>query len=87
MTKEEKVLLDVYRAVYSELGVDIDKLIEDGTTQQEQWFMEYEMPHRRQQEILEEVFTKHKIPKYKRNRLAIAFWLGGSPKNKTVDEI
>ena len=81
MTKEEKLLLDVYRSVYSELGVDIDKLIEDGITQQEQWFMEYEMPHKRQEEILEEVFIKHKIPKYKRKQLSIAYWLGVSPKD------
>lgn len=44
MRKEEKVLMEVYRTVYKELGIDLDKLIEDGTTREDMWFMQCQLP-------------------------------------------
>ena len=38
--KEEVLMLKIYRALYAEIGVDIDRLIEDGTTQKESWFID-----------------------------------------------
>lgn len=86
MDKRLKILLEVYKKVYSELGEDFDKLKEDGTTQQEQWFMEYEMPHKRQEEILEEVFNKYKLNKATRGIISINYWLGCSPKSTRNSE-
>lgn len=81
MTKEEKVLMEVYRAVYSELGVDIDKLIEDGTTKEDMWFLEYEMPNERQKQILNDILGKSKLNKHQKRTVEINYWLGGSPKS------
>lgn len=80
MKKEEKVLMEVYRAVYSELGVDIDELIEDGTTKKEGWFMEYEMPNERQEQILNDILSKSRLSKHSKQKVRINYWLGGSPK-------
>lgn len=86
LTKQEKALMEIYRRVYSELGVDIDKLIEDGTTKKEGWFMDYEMSVVRQQEIIEEVLKENRIPKYQKRQISIAYWLGGSPRGKKHNE-
>lgn len=82
MRKEEKILMEVYRAVYSELGVDIDKLIEDGTTKKEGWFLEYEMSSERQEQILKGILSKSKLSKYSKEIVSINYWLGCSPKDK-----
>lgn len=81
MKKEEKILMDVYKAVYSELGVDIDELIEDGTTKKEGWFMEYEMPNERQEQILKDILSKSKLNKRQKRTVEINYWLGCSPKS------
>lgn len=81
MKKEEKVLMEVYRAVYSELGVELDKLIEDGTTKEDMWFMQFEMSRERQEEILNDILGKSGLPKHSKQKVSINYWLGGSPKS------
>lgn len=81
MRKEEKVLMEVYRTVYKELGIDLDKLIEDGTTKENMWFMRYEMSLERQEEILNDILSKSKLNKYQKRTVEINYWLGCSPQN------
>jgi len=81
MRKEEKILLEVYRTVYKELGADLDKLIEDGTTKEDMWFMEFEMSRERQEEILNDILSKSRLSKHQKRTVEINYWLGCSPKN------
>lgn len=82
MRKEEKVLMEVYRTVYKELGIDLDKLIEDGTTKENMWFMQYEMSLERQEEILNDILSKSKLNKHQKRAVEMNYWLGCSPKNR-----
>lgn len=77
----EKILLEVYEEVYKKLGVNIHELIENGTTQKENWFMNYTMLQSEQEEILEKVLSKYKLNGRERKVLRINYWLGGSPKS------
>lgn len=77
----EKILLEVYEEVYKKLGVNIHELIENGTTQKENWFMDYTMPQSEQEEIFEKVLSKYKLNEREKRALSINYWLGGSPKS------
>lgn len=77
--KDYKILLELYREVYKELGQDFDEI-----DKVEDFFMNYEMEDERQREILDRVLKKYKLPSYKRNGIEICYWLGQSPKSKKV---
>ena len=77
--KEEDLLLKIYRALYTEIGVDVDKLIENGTTKKEGWFNDYFLAHEKQEEILESILKKERFPKYKKQIIKNSIWLGASP--------
>lgn len=77
--KEESLMLKIYRALYNEIGVDVDKLIEDGTTRKEGWFNDYFLAHEKQEEILENILKTEKFPKYKKQAIRNSIWLGASP--------
>ena len=36
--KEEQLILDIYRRIYSEIGVDLDELIGKGVTKEIGWY-------------------------------------------------
>ena len=78
--KEESLMLKIYRALYNEIGVDVDKLIEDGTTRKEGWFNDYFLAHEKQEEILENILKTEKFPKYKKQAIRNSIWLGASPR-------
>jgi len=78
--KEEVLMLKIYRALYSEIGVDIDKLIEDGTTRKEGWFNDYFLEHEKQEEIMEAILKTDRSPKWKKQAIRNSIWLGGSPR-------
>lgn len=82
MSKIEKVLLEIYRKVYAEIGVDIDKLIESGKTKEEDWFLKYELEEKLQEDILKEVLSKSELSSHDKRKVEINYWLGASPKNK-----
>ena len=82
----EKILLEVYEEVYEKLGVNIHELIENGTTQKENWFMDYTMPHSEQEEIFEKVLSKYKLNEREKRALSINYWLGGSPKSEQIEK-
>ena len=81
LSNPEKVLLEVYRTVYSKLNVDIDELIENGTTKKEEWYMEYEMIDEEQNLILEEILKKSNLSKYDKENVRFSYHLGCSPKS------
>lgn len=78
--KEEEIIMKIYRTLYSEIGVDIDELIKDGTTKKEGWFLEYYLPQERQEEIIIEILTSEKLSKWKKASIRITVLLGGAPK-------
>ena len=79
LSKEEKLLFDIYRAVYKEIGVDFDALIESGETRQDGWFSKYFLEETRQKEILENMLKNKKISKLNKQRIRNSYWLGCSP--------
>ena len=79
--KEEQLILDIYRRIYSEIGVDLDELIEQGVTKREGWFDNYYMPQTKQDEIIEEMLSKIKMTRLKRQMLRNTLYLGCLPSN------
>lgn len=73
--KYTRLLLNIYRSVYKELGVDFD-LHEKG----DNWFMDYEMSHKRQEEIANSILDKTNLPRWKKDSIMTSYWLGPSPK-------
>lgn len=82
----EKILLEVYEEVYEKLGVNIHELMENGTTQKENWFMNYAMSQSEQEEIFEKVLCKYKLNEREKRVLSINYWLGGSPKSEQIEK-
>ena len=78
--KEEALIMKIYRALYSEIGVDVDKLIADGTTRKEGWFNDYYLPQERQDEIVNNILSKEKISKWKKEVIRRTILLGAAPK-------
>ena len=79
--KEEQLIMDIYRRIYSEIGVDLDELIKQGVTKREGWFDSYYMPLTKQDEIIEEMLSKIKMTKLKRQMLRNTLYLGALPSN------
>lgn len=78
--KLTKILLEVYREVYSHIGVDFDKI--DKT---ENFFLDYELCDKEQEKILNRVINKYKLGGWQRQCIKNSYWLGCSPvgeKNK-----
>lgn len=79
LSKEEKLLFDIYRAVYKEIDVDFDALIESGETSKEGWFSKYFLDEKIQKEIMENMLKNKKISKLNKQRIRNSYWLGCSP--------
>ena len=77
--KEEQLLMDIYRRIYSEIGVDLDELIEQGITKREGWFDNYYMPQTKQDEIIEEMLKGKRLTKLKKNAIRVSLYLGSLP--------
>lgn len=77
--KEEKLMMDIYRRIYSEIGVDLDELIEKGVTKRNGWFDDYYMPQTRQDEIIEEMLKGKRLTKLKKNAIRVSLYLGSLP--------
>ena len=78
--KEEQLIMDIYRKIYSEIGIDLDELIKQGVTKRDGWFDNYYMPQTKQDEIIEEMLSKIKMTKLKRQMLRNTLYLGALPK-------
>jgi hypothetical protein len=79
--KEEQILLEVYRAIYWEIGVNLDELIESGETKKQGWFLNYCLPDSRQKEIIESVLKDKKLSKWKQKAIFNTLYLGALPKS------
>lgn len=77
--KEEQLIMDIYRRVYSEIGVDLDELIKQGVTKREGWFDNYYMPQTKQDEIIEEMLKGKRLTKLKKNAIRVSLYLGSLP--------
>ena len=74
--KEEQLILDIYRRIYSEIYVDFDSV--DKTS--DNWFWNYFLVQEKQDEIIEEMLSKIKMTKLKRQMLRNTLYLGALPK-------
>jgi hypothetical protein len=79
--KEEQILLEVYRAIYWEIGVNLDDLIESGETKEQGWFLNYCLPDSRQKEIIESILRDKKLSKWKQKVMFNTLYLGALPKS------
>ena len=79
--KEEQLILDIYRRIYSEIGVDLDELIEQGVTKEIGWYNSYFLAQEKQDEIIEEMLSKIKMTRLKRQMLRNTLYLGALPSN------
>ena len=70
-------LVGAYREVYSRLGEEFSEI--DKT---DDWFLEYEMPHSEQQEVLDLMATKYKLTKLEKRAVESSYWMGCAPKDK-----
>lgn len=77
--KEEQLIMDIYRRIYSEIGVDLDELIEKGVTKRDGWFYDYYMPQTKQDEIIEEMLKGKRLTKLKKNAIRVSLYLGSLP--------
>ena len=84
MTKDEKIVLEIYQQMYEEASPkgDFKKMMELGETKREGFFNDYTLSIERQQEILNETMKKYKIPKWRRKAFNFEVLLGCSPSSK-----
>ena len=73
--KEEQLILDIYRRIYSEIYVDFDSV--DKTS--DNWFWNYFLAQEKQDEIIEEMLSKIKMTRLKRQMLRNTLYLGCLP--------
>lgn len=74
--KEEGLILNIYRRIYSEVGVDFDSV--DKTSKN--WFLDFFLPQEKQNEIIEEMLKTQKMTRLKRQMLRNTLYLGCLPR-------
>jgi len=74
--KEEQLIMDIYRRIYFEIGVDFDSV--DKTSKN--WFLDFFLPQEKQNEIIEEMLKTQKMTRLKRQMLRNTLYLGCLPK-------
>jgi hypothetical protein len=77
VTKDQQLLLDIYRAVYFDIGVNFDEIDKS----KQDWFLDYCLSESRQEEILEDMLKGKRITKLKKNAIKMNYYLGVSPKS------
>jgi hypothetical protein len=77
ISKEQQILLEIYRAVYFDLEVSFDLI--DKT--KEDWFLDYCIAEARQEEIMESILKSKRLTKLKKQAIKNSYYLGVSPKN------
>lgn len=71
----DKKLMSIYEDVYKECGVNFHEIKEKN---KDWWFMEYYLPTKKQEEILNK-HLRWVRSKYIKNSISTNFWLGCSP--------
>ena len=76
----EKLILDIYRAVYFELEVSFD-LVDKSV---DNWFLSYYLPQKRQDEIIESMLKNKKLTKLKKQMIKNSLYLGCLPRGQIM---
>lgn len=74
--KEEQLMMDIYRKIYSEIGVDFDSV--DKTSKN--WFLDFFLQQEKQNKIIEEMLKTQKMTRLKRQMLRNTLYLGCLPR-------
>lgn len=74
--KEEQLIMDIYRKIYYEIGVDFDSV--DKTSKN--WFLDFFLQQEKQNKIIEEMLKTQKMTRLKRQMLRNTLYLGCLPK-------
>ncbi len=84
----DKVVMKMYREMYlkSDPSVDIDVLIEDGTTKKENWFKDYYLAKEEFDDIFNKICKEYKLNKRERNRVSFEVYLGAGPTSVRKDD-
>ena len=87
--KEEQLILDIYRRIYSEIGVDLDELIrcDQGVTKEIGWYNSYFLAQKKQDETIEEMLSSIKMTRLKRQMLRNTLYLGCLPKGNNEKDL
>ena len=74
--------MDIYREMYSKATppADFNEMMKTGETQQEGFFMNYELSITEHDEILERHIKLNKLNEYERRQVSFTIHLGCSPK-------
>ena len=81
LTKNEKMLLEIYKKMYKEAEpkADFDKMIKSGETKIREFFLGYYLSNERQEKIIESVCKKYKVDKMYIRKFKTEVMLGCSP--------
>jgi len=73
--------MEIYQAMYKETipPLNFGKAMRNGVTKNPDWFMDYYMPVKRQQEIIDVICKKYYLSKYERTRVETEVYLGSAP--------
>lgn len=76
-----KICMEIYVQMYKEADppLDFEQAIKDGITTKENWFMNYYLSTKRQEEIIVEIEEKYKCSREERRKIDGEIWLGCSP--------
>jgi len=77
-----EIVMAIYRDMYSEATpkADIDYLIKKKVTKKDNWFMDYYLPQKRQQEIFNYWVGKFKCTTREISKISMEVWLGAAPR-------
>ena len=76
-----KICLEIYRKMYQEADppANFDKLVQEGVTKKENWFLDYYLPMERQLEIIDEFFEKYRCNRREKEVIEVEVLLGSAP--------
>lgn len=76
-----EICVEIYTKMYAEAtpSADFDKLISSGEGKKPEWFLNYYLDRKRQEEIFDEIVKKHHLNKRDEHAVSKEVWLGCSP--------
>lgn len=76
MKKIEKIILEIYRAVYSSIGVDFDAIPDKS---EDDWFMNYYCEQEKMTKIIDDVLASKRISKKTKDSIKMTLYFGSLP--------
>lgn len=74
-----KILITLYRKVYSSIGIDFDSL-----NKEEHFYLNYEIDGKEEDEIINNHLSNKRLSSYQKQVIKINYYLGCSPKRKNT---